>query len=166
MGAGKDGPTRTTGNRVRTNSMCKSSLEDVMQNFSKVFKDAGKVRIRRRRSPDVAALRTLVSETLEDGSVLEIAPADILAALKKLSAALATAETEVASEGLVGKHAGQWQAMEKAVVEPYENLAGLMRTAGYHVPQVRNFKLARSIFHMLNSLAVVVSRLCVIERFK
>ena len=56
--------------------------------------------------------------------------------------------------------------MEKAVVEPYENLAGLMRTAGYHVPQVRNFKLARSIFHMLNSLAVVVSRLCVIERFK
>ena len=56
MGAGKDGPTRTTGNRVRTNSMCKSSLEDVMQNFSKVFKDAGKVRIRRRRSPDVAGV--------------------------------------------------------------------------------------------------------------
>ena len=65
MGAGKDGPTRTAGNRVRTNSMCKSSLEDVMQNFSKVFKDAGKVRIRRRRSPDVTG--TGCGDRLFDG---------------------------------------------------------------------------------------------------
>ena len=54
MGGGADGPAKRMGNRTRADSMCKSSLEDVMQNFSKTFKDAGKLRIRRRRSPDVA----------------------------------------------------------------------------------------------------------------
>ena len=50
-----------------------------------------------------------MAETLEDSSVLDIAPADILAALKKLAEALAAAEVQVASSELERNHAGQWQ---------------------------------------------------------
>lgn len=35
-------------------------------------------------------------------------------------------------------------------------MAGLMRVAGMHVPQVRNFKLARSLYHASSSVCVVL----------
>lgn len=140
--------------RRRKTSSQGDTLEDLAQRFSKVFKDASRLRIRLRKSPNLAPLRQIVADALEEPDVLADCDAGTLAALKALLAALQAASAKLESQDL--SHAEQWKLVEDHVLAPYENLAGLMRSAGLHVPQVRNFKLARSLFHAANSIVVVV----------
>jgi dolichol kinase len=60
--------------------------------------------------------------------------------------------------GLGGRSKSEeWALLEMRTSASYEHLAGLMRAGGLHVPQVRNFKLTRSLYHVSSALTMVAS---------
>ena len=160
-------------------------LEDMAQELSKLYKDGSKVRIRCKRSPNLSSVGRAVDRAVESTAVMATAPPGVPQALKSLSASLkGVAKTLGAqpSGGRRGSRGGgggggggsgggsgsggrstrdEWALLEERTKAPYEHLAGLMRAGGLHVPQVRNFKLTRSLYHVSSSLTMVaLAELC------
>jgi dolichol kinase len=136
----------------------RGELEDLAQSLSKLFKDAAKLRIRWNQKPEIVPVQRKIEKALESKAVLAYASKNILTALKEVATSMrrVVRESRDPNGGLPPPPREQWAVLEQHLTVPYEELAGLMRLAGMHVPQVRNFKLARSLYHASSSIGVVV----------
>ena len=160
-------------------------LEDMAQELSKLYKDGSSLRIRTKRSPELARAEEALARAVESTAVMTNAPAGVVSALRKMNAAVKSVSKALRSRRVVVtsdndgsetkekrsgeakgssggvKAAEEWALLESKTNVLYENLAGLMRASGLHVPQVRNFKLTRSLYHVTNALAMVgLAELC------
>mmetsp|Transcript_18019 Transcript_18019/g.23401 ORF Transcript_18019/g.23401 Transcript_18019/m.23401 type:complete len:405 (-) Transcript_18019:140-1354(-) len=144
--------------QINDNRSMRGELEDLAQGLSKLFKDAAKLRIRWNQRPKLVPVQLKIEKALESKVVLTHAPKKVIAALKDVANSMRTVvrESRDPNGGLPPPPREQWAVLEKHLTAPYEELAGLMRLAGMHVPQVRNFKLARSLYHASSSIGVVV----------
>lgn len=136
--------------------MARSTLENVVKQFGHDLKAGANLRVRRKNLPDIAGLTSMVSEILEGEALASLEP-EILAALKNLLSALklSASDLNARSQSLTGP-SQYWDIFEEIVVCKFDELTSLMRTRGYRVSQVRNFKLARSAFHATNAIMVVL----------
>mmetsp|Transcript_2732 Transcript_2732/g.6111 ORF Transcript_2732/g.6111 Transcript_2732/m.6111 type:complete len:399 (+) Transcript_2732:155-1351(+) len=143
----------------RERKQMKSTLEDLAQHLSKILKDASKIRVRRSTAPDLTPIQCKVEASLETKVILATAPEGIVSALKDVAAAMRKVvrmNRDPSGGPPPLNNPDMWRNLEAVLLEPFEELAGRMRTAGLHVPQVRNFKLARSLYHSASSLLVVL----------
>ena len=125
-------------------------LEDAAASCGKLFKDGSSYRGRQLK-PDLTDVTAAVERAMESkGEPLDVA---VLEALKAVSARLRVLRQTLNSTTGAKEH---WRTVEAQLKKPYEHMAGLMRSRGMRVPQVRSFQLIRSLYHVSSAILMVV----------
>ena len=76
-------------------------LEDMAQELSKLYKDGSSLRIRTKRSPELARAEEALARAVESTAVMTNAPAGVVSALRKMNAAVKSVSKALRSRRVV-----------------------------------------------------------------